>query len=104
MPARSLRSGTAFNASRGKASLVYGRGGNPQEKLRFGLSGGAYVRNYAEGIRLKALGDTEELKGSSKRASKAQKRDILDLLSFGMDDTSVRRAWLQPAQRNTVQC
>ena len=44
-PARSLRSKTPFGASRGNASLVYGKGGSPQEKLKFGLGGGAYVRN-----------------------------------------------------------
>ena len=75
MPARSLRSGTPFAASCGKASLVYGKGGDPQEKLRFGLGGGVYVMNQAEGIRLKALGDTSELLGSSTRASEAQRRN-----------------------------
>ena len=55
-------------------------------------------------------GDTKEPKrsierhlraqGSSKRASKAQRKDILDLLSFGVDEASVRRACTQqPSSR-----
>ena len=59
-PARSLSSGTPLGASCGKASLVYGQGVNPQEKLMFGLGRGAYVRNSTEGIRLKALGGRDE--------------------------------------------
>ena len=47
---------------------------------------------------MKALGNTKELNGSSKRASKAQRRDIPDLLSFGEDETSIRHACAQPAQ------
>ena len=44
-PAQRNTDVTPYSASRGKASLVYGKAGNPQEKLRFGIGGGAYVRN-----------------------------------------------------------
>ena len=41
---------------------------------------------------MNALGDTEEFKGSSKRASEAQTKNISDLFSFGVDETSILRA------------